>query len=153
MDGVFLKKDGTPPTQEDKRILFNVMYGGRDNLGNGNYLTTDDGWNFRGRGLKQLTGRYNYTEFIAWHAANQTRWPDDIIDAINHPETLLDMKYATRSAAWFWIRNNGEMAKKANKGNTDEIVNEVTGIINSGTDSYEARRKNFKKLWNEERFG
>ena len=48
VDGVFLKKDGTPPTQEDKRILFNVMYGGRDNLGNGNYLTTDDGWNFRG---------------------------------------------------------------------------------------------------------
>ena len=97
-----------------------------------------------------MTGRYNYTEFNAWHTANQTRWPDDIIDAINHPETLLDMKYATRSAAWFWIRNNGEMAKKANKGNTgntDAIVNEVTGIINSGTDSYEARRNNFKTLW------
>ena len=120
------------------------LYSGRDELGNGNYLTTDDGWNFRGRGLKQLTGRDNYTEFNTWHAANQTRWPDDIIDAINNPETLLDLKYATRSAAWFWLNN--KMYEKANRG-TEAAVNEMTSIINENTGSYKARRSNFKKLW------
>ena len=59
-NGKFIKKDGTPPTLDDKRILFNVMYGGRSEMKNGDFLTTDDGWIFRGRGLKQLTGRDNY---------------------------------------------------------------------------------------------
>ncbi len=151
VNGVFLKTDGTPVTDEDKRIIFNVMYGGRfEDLGNGDYLTTDDGWNFRGRGLKQLTGRRNYTQFNKWHIANQGQWPDDVIDAINHPEVLLDIKYATRSAVWFWL--DKKIANKADDGNKDKVVDDVTRIINSGTDSYAARRDNFKKLWKAEVF-
>ena len=144
-NGFLVKKDGTRPSEDDKRILFNVMYGGRRELKNGDYLTTDDGWNFRGRGLKQLTGRGNYTAFNKWHAANQARWPDDIIDAINHPEILLEIKYATRSAANFWLVN--EVYLKADAGADGSAIDSVTRIINKGTGSYELRRKNFKKLW------
>ena len=124
------------------------MYGGRKDLLNGDYLTTDDGWNYRGRGLKQLTGRRNYTGFNQWHAANQNQWPEDVIDAINNPDVILDIKYATRSAAWFWV--NGKLAAKVEEyGSTDAAVNEITKIINKRTSkgSYKARRDNFHKLW------
>ncbi len=149
-NGVFLKADGTPVTDEDKRIIFNVMYGGRKELGNGDFLTTDDGWNFRGRGLKQLTGRSNYTSFNDWHAANQEQWPGDVIDAIDHPEVLLDIKYATRSAVWFWLDN--KLPIKADKGSDGKIVDAITKAINFYTDSYAARKDNFKKLWKAEVF-
>ncbi|CAM3193834.1 Peptidoglycan-binding protein [Vibrio neptunius] len=144
-NGFFVKKDGTRPSEDDKRILFNVMYGGRGELKNGDYLTTDDGWNFRGRGLKQLTGRGNYTAFNKWHAAHQARWPDDIIDAVNNPEILLEVKYATRSAANFWLVN--KVYLKADAGAEDSAINSVTRAVNSGTDSYKLRRDNFNKLW------
>ncbi|QXX09434.1 hypothetical protein KW548_20670 [Vibrio neptunius] len=121
------------------------MYGGRGELKNGDYLTTDDGWNFRGRGLKQLTGRGNYTAFNKWHAAHQARWPDDIIDAVNNPEILLEVKYATRSAANFWLVN--KVYLKADAGAEDSAINSVTRAVNSGTDSYKLRRDNFNKLW------
>ncbi|QXX06071.1 hypothetical protein KW548_13195 [Vibrio neptunius] len=126
-------------------MLFNVMYGSRGDLKNGDYLTTDDGWNFRGRGLKQLTGRGNYTAFNEWHAAHQARWPDDIIDAVNNPDILLEVKYATRSAANFWLVN--KVYLKADAGAEDSAINSVTEIVNRGTDSYGLRRNNFNKLW------
>uniref|UniRef100_UPI002611A82E peptidoglycan-binding protein n=1 Tax=uncultured Vibrio sp. TaxID=114054 RepID=UPI002611A82E len=146
VNGVFIKSDGNRVTLDDKRIIFNTMYGNRmDDLGNGAY-DTDDGWNFRGRGLKQLTGRSNYVRFNDWHKENQSRWPQDQIDVVNDPDILLETKYATRSAAWFWV--NFRMAEKAaDSGPTNEAVDKATRIINSGTSSYAERKSNFYKLW------
>lgn len=42
----------------DERMIGNIAYGTRKSLGN---LGGEDGWNFRGRGMVQLTGRSNYT--------------------------------------------------------------------------------------------
>ena len=146
VNGVFIKSDGNRVTLDDKRIIFNTMYGNRmDDLGNGDY-DTDDGWNFRGRGLKQLTGRSNYVRFNDWHKKNQSRWPQDQIDVVNEPDILLETKYATRSAACFWV--NFRMAEKAaDLGPTNEAVDKATRIINSGTSSYAERKSNFHKLW------
>lgn len=47
----------------DPRATANHIYGGewgKNNLGNN--PGTDDGWNYRGSGYLQLTGRYNFTE-------------------------------------------------------------------------------------------
>ncbi len=144
-DGKFVKKDGNRPSLEDKRMLFNVMYGGRKDLGNHDYLTTDDGWNYRGRGLKQLTGRRNYTGFNKWHAKNKSEWPEDKIDLITNPEIILQAKYATRSSAWFWVSN--KLYEIADSGANGEAVNKITRKVNSGTDSYALRRSNFSDLW------
>ncbi|MFH0290350.1 glycoside hydrolase family 19 protein [Vibrio owensii] len=146
-NGKFIKKDGTPPTLDDKRILFNVMYGGRSEMKNGDFLTTDDGWIFRGRGLKQLTGRDNYERFNKWHLQNQSEWPLDVVDFLNTPELILKAKYATRSAAWFWLDIKGP--ERADKGENGKVVDEITRKVNRYTSkkSYRKRRENFKFLW------
>jgi putative chitinase len=55
-----------------------------------------DGWRFRGRGLKQLTGRNNYARFAS--AYNMT--PEQASDWIETKEGAL------ASALWFWNTNN-----------------------------------------------
>lgn len=74
--------------------IANKIYGGR--MGN---LQDGDGWKYHGRGLIQLTGRDNYKSF-----SDATG-----IDAINHPELLLQLEYACLSAGWFWNKRTLNM--------------------------------------------
>jgi putative chitinase len=69
------------------QLLANKVYAGR--LGNNQ---ENDGWNFHGRGLIQLTGRENYANCGSGLG----------VDLIGHPNWLLDPKYAALSAGWFW---------------------------------------------------
>ena len=69
--------------------IANKVYGGRADLGN----TQDgDGWRFHGRGLVQLTGRSNVT--VCGEALGQP--------FAEHPELLLEPKWACMSAGWFF---------------------------------------------------
>ena len=87
-----------------------------------------DGWRFRGRGLKQLTGRYNYTQFgksidmTAEEAAEYVATPAGAIE----------------SACWFWDTNNlNDIA------DTDNVV-KMTKKINGGNIGLEDRQKRYK---------
>lgn len=84
------RKPGQSANQEE---LGNVLYGGKwgkDNLGN---LEYGDGYKYRGRGIFQLTGLYNYTR-----CAEATG-----IDFVNQPELLAEDKdAAVESAIWYW---------------------------------------------------
>lgn len=71
--------------------LANFVYGGRADLGNGDE-DSGDGWQFRGRGLKQLTGRANYTAYQL-----DTSYP-----VLSMPDMLLQPFGACDSAGWFW---------------------------------------------------
>lgn len=73
--------------------IANMTYGGRADLGNG-APDTGDGWKFRGRGLLQTTGRYNYAQ--TGTALN--------LDLINDPDQLAQPEAAALSAAWFFSR-------------------------------------------------
>jgi predicted chitinase len=138
-----IKADGRKMDQDDYVAIANGAYGGRRDLGNGDQAS-GDGWMFRGRGLKQLTGRYNYGEFTKWHKKNQSEWPNDTKNFENNPDWLVEMAYAVRSAAFFWVQN--DLALLADKGSERKHVDAVTAVVNLNTDSYEQRFKNFTEI-------
>ena len=66
------------------------------NLGN---TEPGDGFKFIGRGLKQLTGRYNYTR------ASKDLYGDDRL--VKNPDLVAtDKTVALETACWFWAKNN-----------------------------------------------
>ncbi|WP_429443931.1 glycoside hydrolase family 19 protein [Paraburkholderia sp. 40] len=139
-----IKADGTTMSQADFEAIANGAYGGRAELGNGEH-DSGDGWRYRGRGLKQLTGRANYRSFTRWHAALQKEWPQEVIDFEANPDLLVQPKYAARSAAYFWVDRN--LAVEADKGSGAAQVNAITAIINLHTDSYASRVNNFNAIY------
>lgn len=107
--------------------LANKVYAGR--LGNGNE-DSGDGWNYRGRGLVQLTGRHNYER-----CAEGLK-----LDLLGHPELLEEPDGAARSAAWFWSEGKlNELADPQTGRNPDQAFVEITKRINGGTVGLEAR--------------
>jgi len=74
------------------------------------------------------------------------------LHAVNNPEVLLEVKYAVRSAASFWV--NGHLGNIANNGSTADDVDSVTDVVNENTTtkSRDARKANFKKYWEGEIF-
>lgn len=86
-----------------------------------------DGWLFRGRGLKQLTGRENYTNF--GKSVGMTAEEAAVYVATE--------KGAIESACWFWN------AKKLNAvADTGDIV-KMTKIINGGNIGLADRKKRY----------
>lgn len=67
------------PYARNPRALANQVYNGRM----GNRPGSDDGWNFRGRGGAQTTGREGYAR-----VAKQTG-----LDVVNNPDLLIDPRY------------------------------------------------------------
>ena len=88
-----------------------------------------DGWLFRGRGLKQLTGRENYTNF--GKSIGMT--------GEQAAEYVGTEKGAIESAAWFW--NN----KKLNPIADTDDVTKMTKIINGGSIGLADRQSRYSK--------
>ena len=123
-----IKKDGKlVPTAVANSIagkpelIANLVYSSR--MGNGP-AESGEGWKYRGRGLKQLTGKDNYTRCGA--SLN--------LDLVNNPDLLLEPMAAARSAGWFWKANN--LSVFADKGD----IKEMTKKINGGYIGLEARQ-------------
>ena len=86
-----------------------------------------DGWRFRGRGLKQLTGRYNYTKF----GESISKTAEEAAEYVATPAGAIE------SACWFWDTNNlNEIA------DTDNVV-KMTKKINGGNIGLEDRQKRY----------
>ena len=86
-----------------------------------------DGWRFRGGGILQLTGRYNYTEFAK--AVEKT--PEEAVDYVRTKAGALD------SACWFWDTNN------INKYCDAQDIVGMTKRINGGTIGLDDRKKHY----------
>jgi predicted chitinase len=140
-----IKADGTRMTSEDFKAIANGAYGGRAELGNGSY-ESGDGWKYRGRGMKQLTGRANYRKFTSWNKRHQGEWPEDVVDFEESLDLLLQPKYAARSAAYFWVTHR--LPEVADQGATASQVDAITAIVNLHTGSYAERVTNFEKIIN-----
>jgi predicted chitinase len=116
----------------NQEAIANKAYGGR----NGN-TEPGDGWRYKGRGMKQLTGRYNYRAFTQY--ANKV-WGDPV-DYEEHPELITaSTKQVVRSALFFW--DFYDAYKKADGGITENASHSVTNIVNPGTNTKDARYKN-----------
>jgi predicted chitinase len=138
-----------PGVQDANQVeIANRAYNGVSgvtDLGNGD-IASGDGWKYRGRGLKQLTGRYNYTQFSSLY---QQIWAGENPDFVNTPELLEDTKYAARSAVFFWLQH--KLYEIADMGDSPKSVNSITEKINRFTDSYSERRNQFKRIWSDEK--
>lgn len=107
--------------------LANVVYASR--MGNGP-TESGEGWLYRGRGLKQLTGKDNYTR--CGKALE--------LDLVANPDLLLQPEGAALSAAWFWSVNKcGPLA------DADDFVG-LTKRINGGTIGLEDRQRRYKAV-------
>lgn len=109
------------PYARNPEKLANKVYANR--MGNGTELS-GDGWEFRGRGFKQLTGRDNYTAFAK--AMNMT-----VAEVPSYIETD---EGACQSAAWFW---------STNRLNAFADVADVRGMtlkINGGLNGFDDRK-------------
>ena len=87
-----------------------------------------DGWRFRGRGLKQLTGRENYTRF----GKSVDMTAEEAAEYVATPAGAIE------SACWFWDTNNLNSIA-----DTDDVV-KMTKKINGGNIGLEDRQKRYK---------
>lgn len=133
LNAVFGRYFGHPPKRDANKyhrnpeMIANYVYMDefrRYKMGN----TEDgDGWRFRGRGLKQLTGRDNYTKFGA----------SVDMSAEEAAEYVATREGAVESACWFWDINNLNAIA-----DTDD-VKRMTKKINGGSIGLEDRQNRY----------
>lgn len=102
--------------------IANHVYANR--MGNGD-TASGDGWRYRGRGCKHLTGKNNYAAAGAYLR----------IDLLKQPELVEGPVYATLTAGWFWEANN------LNRFADTMDSTGLTKAINGGLNGYEDRVK------------
>ena len=120
----------------DQEAIANRAYAGRN--GNGD-MASGDGWNFRGKGFIQLTGKSNYQD-VQTHI--DAKYPGSGIDIIARPADILTPRGGMISAMGFWSLK--ALYVKADVGATDAVVDSITRIVNRDTGSYGERQDNFK---------
>jgi putative chitinase len=104
-------RDATQYHRQPEKIA-NVVYANR--MDNGD-ISSGDGWRYRGRGIIQLTGKYNYTQF----ARAMDMDLDIAVDYVSTKEGALD------SACWFW--DSRRLNEVADRGDIDRMTKLVNG--------------------------
>jgi putative chitinase len=124
------KRDATEYARQPEKIA-NYVYQDEFRSAAGQMGNTQpgDGWKFRGRGIKQLTGRNNYTAF--GKSVGMT--------ADEAAEYVATKKGALESACWFWATNNIDRFADA-----DDIVG-MSKKINGGTIGLEDRKARYAR--------
>ncbi|WP_258104455.1 hypothetical protein [Marinoscillum sp. MHG1-6] len=118
--------------------LFSYIYA--DKFGNG-APSTEDGWNFRGRGLIHLTWRENYKR--ASTASGEKL--EYLVDwQTNYTTLSTNPKDAVYSAvAYFLFKLNGDKFKKLHQ---SDNAREISILVNGGLEGWPERGDNFDEL-------
>lgn len=105
-----------------EEIASGKSYEGRKDLGN---TEIGDGIWYKGRGLIQITGRFNYEKLTNYFG----------VDFIQEPELLKIPEWAVKSSMWFWEYN--DLNKLADTGDFEKLTRRINGGINGLKDRLE----------------
>jgi putative chitinase len=122
------KRDAAAYARNPEKIA-NYVYMDQFRTAKMGNVNEGDGWRFRGRGLKQLTGRDNYTRFGKFVG----------MTAEQAAEYVATEKGAIESACWFWDTN-----KLNTIADTDDVVL-MTRRINGGNIGLEDRQQRYNR--------
>lgn len=115
------------PFIRNTALLAEKTYAGR--LGN---TEIGDGFKFLGRGLIQITGKFNYRVFGLF--CNQ--------DFISNPDLLLEPRFAVLSAFWFWDKSKCNVYADLD---SVDAIKQTTKIINGGYGNLNERTNKWLK--------
>jgi predicted chitinase len=129
----------------NKEMIANTAYSNRKELGN---KGGSDGWDFRGRGLIQITGREIYT------FCNSFIQKYEKVDILSSPHLVgerLDLAVFTSMIFFLWKKIN----IKANK--TKDVKNDICPLVGNNVDikdnnnkkistNYDEKQKNFNEI-------
>ena len=104
--------------------LFNLVYGAR--MGNQlNGILDNDGYDYRGGGVVQLTGKANYQGFLNWlqHSGQQLNLTLETID-----EFVRSADGALLVGIWFWLNN--DLGKYARLDDVTRLTQAINGGLN-----------------------
>jgi putative chitinase len=124
--GKYFKRAGRDAEQWHRQPekIANTIYAGR--MDNGD-TASGDGWRYRGGGILQLTGKYNYTAF----GKSVGMSSEEATDYVRTKEGAIE------SACWFWKENN------INKYCDNDDIVRMTKRINGGTIGLADRKKHY----------
>jgi murein DD-endopeptidase MepM/ murein hydrolase activator NlpD len=131
-----LKYGRTKEHKADQRKIAEIAYGSRKELGN---TQPSDGWNFRGKGLLQITGRSNYGEIQKVLDEIVPTSGVKIADGVDRSFTAKEAGL-TGMADWYKDKMFVQ-ADFTNKGKSDDaVVDAIVNIINRYTPSRPKRK-------------
>ena len=116
----------------NEQKLANVVYNGR--MGNDQ---PNDGYIYRGGGFLQLTGKDSYKGYSTYLGK-----PLDVTANLLHTDNF----YALDAALWEYAIAD-KLNLKADQGSTDDVVKQITRIINGGYVGLDKRTENFHKYF------
>ena len=123
--------DDTQAYIHNPKVLANKVYGSRM----GNDPAGDDGWNFRGHGMLQITGKESYLAAKKFFAAEAA--PPDFVAT---PDLVNSADWALKVACWEWTEKN------CNDPADDDDIETVTRKINGGLIGLSSRQAWYDKL-------
>lgn len=123
--------------QANTKAIANCIYGGKwgkENLGN---IYPDDGFNFRGSGPIQMTGRGNITAFAKWmdKKFKDVKTPEQWAEALRTSDV-----YGIHSACWLFTVAKGLVDEALN----DQLI-EIVKKINGGLNGLDETKKYYEK--------
>lgn len=122
----FPNRDVAKKYEKNPEKLANYVYANRMDNGDED---SGDGWRFRGAGIKQITGRYNFTEFGKTIGMTAEQAADYIRTT----------KGSVHSAVWYWNLH------KLNKTADAKNIKLMTEIINGGLNGLADRTLRFNR--------
>jgi putative chitinase len=117
------------------RMIADIAYGGR--MGNAP-PPSDDGFNFRGAGLSQVTGREGYAKLQAFLKDH-----GDDFDILQNPELIIDPAHTLECGVADWI-----VCGCLPHAERDDLIGE-TRALNGGLNGLDERRRQLT-LWKQE---